>query len=118
MVCCLFHVICVRFRHLRLYKELKKPKGFYPIMCKQSLYDLLEILYARKYYTGRNLIYRVLLTEKVLSRTDFIRPGRSSAGSPRPDCRRAHSSGPPRSNGPPSRPSRRTCGGPESRACC
>lgn len=72
MICCLFHVICVRFRHLRLYKELKKPKGFYPIMCKQSLYDLLEILYARKYYTGRNLIYRVLLTEKVLSRTDFI----------------------------------------------
>lgn len=72
MVCCLFHVICVRFRQHLLYKELKKPKGFYPIMYKQSLYDLLEILYARKYYTGRNLIYRVLLTEKVLSRTDFI----------------------------------------------
>lgn len=72
MVCCLFHVICVRFRHLQLYKELKKPKSFYPIMCKRSLYDLLEILYTRKYYTGRNLIYRVLLTEKVLSRTDFI----------------------------------------------
>lgn len=72
MVCCLFHVICVRVRHLQLYKELKKPRGLYPIMCKQSLYDLLEILYARKYYTGRNLIYRVLLTEKVLSRTDFI----------------------------------------------
>ena len=72
MVCCLFHVICVRFRQLLLYKELKKPKSFYPIMCKQNLYDLLEILYAKKYYTGRNLIYRVLLTEKALSRTDFI----------------------------------------------
>lgn len=73
MVCCLFHVVCVRFRQFLLYKELKKPKVFYPIMNKQSLYDLLEILYARKYYTDKGLIYsKVLLTARVLSRTDFI----------------------------------------------
>lgn len=72
MVFNLLHILCVKIRLKWLCKELMNPHSFYPVMHKQSLYDLLEILYAQKYDTCKSLATRLLLTNNVLSQTEII----------------------------------------------